>query len=70
MPIYEYRCNNCEHIFELFQSMGADNSKVVCPQCGIPRPDRIFSAFAAGGAAMSSGVSSGSTSGCGNGAFT
>lgn len=33
MPTYEYKCLNCNHSFEVFQSMNADPVKV-CPNCG------------------------------------
>lgn len=33
MPTYEYKCLECGHSFELFQSMSADPVKV-CPECG------------------------------------
>jgi putative FmdB family regulatory protein len=33
MPTYEYRCENCEHEFEQFQSMSAKPLRK-CPECG------------------------------------
>lgn len=35
MPTYEYRCNECGHVFELFQVMTAD-PVTTCPKCGGP----------------------------------
>lgn len=32
MPTYDYRCGNCNHEFELFQSMTAGVLKK-CPEC-------------------------------------
>ena len=32
MPIYEYRCQNCEHEFEKYQSFSED-SLTLCPEC-------------------------------------
>ena len=32
MPTYEYKCNDCEHRFEEFQSMSAAPI-TVCPEC-------------------------------------
>ncbi|MDZ7264246.1 MAG: zinc ribbon domain-containing protein [candidate division KSB1 bacterium] len=67
MPIYEYKCRACGHRFDLFQSLGASNENLTCPQCGEPRPDRIFSAFGATGLS-SSGTAA---AGCGSsGPFT
>ena len=59
MPIYEYNCKNCNEIFEEFQSVGASNENIVCPKCGAPHPERIFSAFSSSGA-LESGKLSGS----------
>ena len=33
MPTYDYRCQDCGHEFELFQSMSA-KLKRKCPECG------------------------------------
>lgn len=32
MPTYEYVCEECEHIFEKFQSM-TDDPVDICPKC-------------------------------------
>lgn len=70
MPIYEYRCSNCGHIFEKLQSIGADNSSLECPVCHTPKPDRLFSAFAAKSSGLASSDSSRTSSSCGSGRFT
>ena len=33
MPTYDYKCNDCDHTFELFQPMSAEPIKI-CPSCG------------------------------------
>ena len=33
MPVYEYRCRDCSHEFEIQQSM-SDDALTVCPSCG------------------------------------
>ena len=33
MPTYEYKCGNCDHLMEIFQSITA-SSKKKCPECG------------------------------------
>ncbi|MCI0496423.1 zinc ribbon domain-containing protein [candidate division KSB1 bacterium] len=48
MPIYEYKCNKCENRFDVFQSIGGSNENLICPICGEPKPERIFSIFGAG----------------------
>ncbi len=32
MPLYEYRCRNCNHQFEIQQSF-SDDALTVCPEC-------------------------------------
>jgi len=33
MPTYDYKCDNCNNIFEFFQSM-KDDPMTLCPECG------------------------------------
>ena len=33
MPYYEYKCPNCGHDFELFQSMKDSDLDFFCPEC-------------------------------------
>jgi len=46
MPTYDYRCNGCEHEFELFQSMSAGVKKK-CPECGKLQLERLIGTGAA-----------------------
>ncbi|MBI2560685.1 MAG: zinc ribbon domain-containing protein [Planctomycetes bacterium] len=46
MPTYDYRCNACNHTFELFQSISEKAIKK-CPECGEPRLERLLGAGAA-----------------------
>jgi putative FmdB family regulatory protein len=46
MPTYDYRCDSCEHEFELFQSIKDDPIKK-CPECGKPKVRRLFGTGAA-----------------------
>jgi putative FmdB family regulatory protein len=32
MPIYEYRCNRCNEVFEIFHKID-EECKVTCPKC-------------------------------------
>ena len=61
MPIYEYKCKNCGTKFEIFQSMGATNESLTCPECDEPKPERVFSVFGSG--SSSSGASATVSSG-------
>jgi putative FmdB family regulatory protein len=43
MPLYEYRCDECEHVFEALQKM-SDDSLVQCPACEKPTLKKLMSA--------------------------
>jgi putative FmdB family regulatory protein len=42
MPTYDYKCKECGHTFEEFQSMKAD-LLTICPSCGKPALVRLMS---------------------------
>ena len=44
MPAYDYQCNNCEHVFEVWQSI--DDPDPDCPLCTCPQVTRLISAVA------------------------
>jgi len=46
MPTYDYHCKNCDHRFELFQSMSAGVKKK-CPECGKMTLERLIGTGAA-----------------------
>ena len=41
MPTYEYKCQACEHEFELFQSIKAPSVRK-CPECGKLKVKRLI----------------------------
>ena len=43
MPIYEYRCGECQHELEALQSL-SDPRLTDCPECGAPALKRLMSA--------------------------
>jgi putative FmdB family regulatory protein len=45
VPIYEYRCESCEHRLEKLQRM-SDGDLVDCPECQKPALKRLVSAAA------------------------
>ncbi|MBI3111458.1 MAG: zinc ribbon domain-containing protein [Ignavibacteriales bacterium] len=47
MPTYDYRCTDCGHTFEEFQSMSSELLRT-CPSCGKPALKRLMG----GGAGM------------------
>jgi putative FmdB family regulatory protein len=64
MPIYEYRCEDCEKPFE--KLVRAFREEVTCPACGSGEVERLLSTFAMSGLASSTS-SSGGGGGCGCG---
>ena len=41
MPTYEYKCQACDHAFELFQSITAPSVRK-CPECGKLKVKRLI----------------------------
>jgi putative FmdB family regulatory protein len=46
VPLYEYRCADCEHEFEALVSAGRAD-EATCPACGTGEVRRLLSLFAA-----------------------
>lgn len=44
MPIYEYRCNKCNAVFEKLVKNSAENPEH-CPKCGATQLKKMFSTF-------------------------
>lgn len=42
MPIYEYKCGNCDHEFEIIQKF-SDKPKRKCPECKRQRLKKMVS---------------------------
>jgi putative FmdB family regulatory protein len=63
MPLYEYRCESCQKVFEAYKRL-SDDGREVCPVCGGKSSRVRISLFRAGGSG--SGSSSGGSS-CGSG---
>ena len=45
MPVYEWKCANCELIFETIRSISRRNDPVECPDCGCEEVERVMSEF-------------------------
>jgi putative FmdB family regulatory protein len=68
MPIYEYRCADCSHRFEILQRMGENGDGLACPECGARKVEKQLSTFAAATASSSSSFDTGGEMGsCGGG---
>ncbi len=62
MPLYEYRCDDCQTRFEVLQRMSEGAADLSCPECGGSRLAKQFSTFAA---TTSTGGSTGAAAGRG-----
>ncbi len=62
MPIYEYRCEDCNESFEVFVRSSSQKAKLTCPKCGSQKVKKAVSLFGAVGAGSSSGQSCSSIS--------
>jgi len=49
MPIYEFRCNQCQTIFELLAVQSDDLVAPRCPACRSPEISRVLSKINVGG---------------------
>jgi putative FmdB family regulatory protein len=50
MPIFEFKCKNCNHKFEeLVFSALTDSSNITCPECGIKNAEKLMSACSSSG---------------------
>jgi putative FmdB family regulatory protein len=49
MPIYEYRCEECDERFEVFVRSSAQQAAPTCPKCGSGKVQRAISVFGVGG---------------------
>lgn len=57
MPIYEYRCESCDHPFETLVRSPSDVPK--CPRCGAVELEKLFSVPAASQAGGAPSLSAG-----------
>ncbi len=72
MPLYEYRCDACDHRFEILQRLGEGAGGLTCPSCGGADLEKQFSTFSAstsgvGGTSTAAGAAVGGAPGCGTG---
>lgn len=45
MPIFEYKCNECENKFEVFHKSSLTLEDVKCPKCNSGNNKKLLSAF-------------------------
>ncbi|MDH7568763.1 MAG: zinc ribbon domain-containing protein [Armatimonadota bacterium] len=45
MPLYEFRCSSCGHLFETLVRTMAVPGDLACPRCGNKKVQRLLSSF-------------------------
>jgi putative FmdB family regulatory protein len=55
MPLYEYRCRACGHVYEQYVRTLFATPETICPRCGNAESDKVISAC--GWSSGSSGTS-------------
>ncbi|MEA3338552.1 MAG: zinc ribbon domain-containing protein [Chloroflexota bacterium] len=63
MPLYEYKCSDCEARFDALRAMVDADAPIACPKCGDENTRRTISLFSAIG---SEGLVAGAGSSCGS----
>lgn len=46
MPVFEYQCERCGRVFDVFTQRPRDAAEVACPSCGEHDVKRVLSTFA------------------------
>ncbi len=64
MPLYEYKCTQCNEKFEKLVRSSFEQGDVHCPSCGSGKVKRLISMF--GSLGFSSDSSYGGSSSCGS----
>ena len=64
MPIFEYRCQDCDTKYEVLHKSSTNLEEVYCPQCSSTKYNKLLSSFSS---SMNSSTSPGScaTGACG-----
>lgn len=45
MPVYEYKCSECNNKFEYLHKSSTVQEKIVCPVCNSNKNQKLFSPF-------------------------
>ena len=47
MPLFEYKCKNCNSIFEILNKSQTTTDEVYCPNCKSNNSEKLISVFSA-----------------------
>ena len=45
MPVFEYKCSDCNNKFEILHKSSTNQKEVTCPECNSSKNKKLFSAF-------------------------
>jgi putative FmdB family regulatory protein len=66
MPIYEFKCSKCGHVFE-YLHLRRDDAYAPCPICGEDKAEKLLSTFSSFSSSQNQGVGNvTSSSSCGS----
>lgn len=68
MPLYEFSCSSCGHVFEELIFRQTEIEEVVCPKCQTPKVKQLMSTFSS--SASGSPPPGPAGGGCGPGSFS
>jgi len=69
MPIFEFQCRQCNHIYEALV-MSGDNEDIQCPKCGDKNITKLISKTGSLRKSDSGTLLTGSSSSCGDSGFS
>ena len=70
MPIYEFQCKKCGHVFEQLFFPSDNIEAILCPSCGDKAPCKLMSSFSCSSSGSGEGSSAGSHSCASQGGFS
>ena len=65
MPVFEYKCIDCNNKFEILHKSSINQQEVTCQRCNSSKNKKLFSAFSASVDTSSFSGSSCTTGNCG-----
>lgn len=45
MPLYDYECTKCAHVFEVYHKIDKEINELACPKCNAKKPKKLVSLF-------------------------
>ncbi|MBN2571377.1 MAG: zinc ribbon domain-containing protein [Ignavibacteriales bacterium] len=60
MPIFEYKCKDCNTKFEVLHKSSVNQEEIMCPNCNSKNSQKLFSKFSSSTESSGSSCESGS----------